>query len=763
MSPYLRIEIASITPRRSGHPLGLGLAALVAGWLGLVVPVQAGLPNGVSSGDVAQTSAVLWTRSTLTGNLTFEYQESVNGTLRSVNVTVVDPTVPVKITVTDLLPGTAYDYRAVDSGGFSAGGRFRTPAPVGVKAGLHFGVTGDWRGELAPYPAVSNVPSAGLELLVKFGDTIYSDYPSPDLNQPQALTLSDYRIKHNEVYSTRYGLNTLADLQGVTPILSMIDDHEVINDFAGGAAPGSDPRFDNTGNFINETQLYGNGLQAFQEYNAVRDEYFGATADPRTAGKRKLYRARTFGGDAALFMLDARSFRDTELPPVVNPFDPLQIQAFLIGAFNPARTMVAQAQLQELFQDLTAAQAAQVTWKFVLVPEPIQNFGVLGASDRYEGYAAERSAILNFINTNQIRNVVFVTADIHGTLVNNLTYQAGPGQPQIPTKAFEISTGSVAFDAPFGPTVVDIARAAGLISNAQYAFYLSLPRASKDAFVANLVNAQLQPLGYDLVGLQGSPIDATLLQGSYTPTHTFGWTEFEIDQATQVLCVTTWGIDPYTEAELNGNPAAITARVPEIVSRFCVRPEAEPVPVALSGLSATTVDDGVVVRWTVGEARDHAGFHVYGQVGAGERVRLTESLLSGRTDYEYRVQHPVAGTNYWLAEQSRGGATTWHGPVVAATPAPVTASIALSASPSPFRASTTIRYSLPAAAPVRLNVFDAAGRRVANLVDGPLPAGAHEVNWDGRTADGVSAANGLYFLKLETGGAAVVRKVLFAR
>jgi phosphodiesterase/alkaline phosphatase D-like protein len=94
-----------------------------------------------------------------------------------------------------------------------------------------------------------------------------------------------------------------------------------------------------------------------------------------------------------------------------------------------------------------------------MLPEPIQNLGVIAASDRYEGYAAERAALLKFIDDNNISNVVFVSADIHGTLVNNLTYQLGPGLPQIPTNAFEISTGSVAYDAPFGPTVLQLAAA----------------------------------------------------------------------------------------------------------------------------------------------------------------------------------------------------------------------------------------------------------------------------------------------------------------
>ncbi|MFM7281692.1 MAG: alkaline phosphatase D family protein, partial [Planctomycetia bacterium] len=61
----------------------------------------------------------------------------------------------------------------------------------------------------------------------------------------------------------------------------------------------------------------------------------------------------------------------------------------------------------------------------------------------------ERTELLAFIQANNIKNVVFVAADIHGTLVNNLTYQIGPGQPQVLTGAFEITTGAIAYNAPF--------------------------------------------------------------------------------------------------------------------------------------------------------------------------------------------------------------------------------------------------------------------------------------------------------------------------
>ena len=70
--------------------------------------------------------------------------------------------------------------------------------------------------------------------------------------------------------------------------------------------------------------------------------------------------------------------------------------------------------------------------------------------------------------------------------------------------------------------------------------------------------------------------------------------------------------------------------------------------------------------------------------------------------------------------------------------------------PNPFNPGTTIRYALPASAPVRVTVYNMLGREIATLVDGVRPAGAHEVYWDGRDALGRTVPSGLYLYRLET-------------
>ena len=72
--------------------------------------------------------------------------------------------------------------------------------------------------------------------------------------------------------------------------------------------------------------------------------------------------------------------------------------------------------------------------------------------------------------------------------------------------------------------------------------------------------------------------------------------------------------------------------------------------------------------------------------------------------------------------------------------------------PNPFNPRTTIRFDLPAAGPVRLSVYDLAGRLVRVLVEGEMPEGSHQAVWDGRDATGRSAPSGSYLARLVAGG-----------
>jgi subtilisin family serine protease len=69
--------------------------------------------------------------------------------------------------------------------------------------------------------------------------------------------------------------------------------------------------------------------------------------------------------------------------------------------------------------------------------------------------------------------------------------------------------------------------------------------------------------------------------------------------------------------------------------------------------------------------------------------------------------------------------------------------------PNPFRSGTGIRFELPRSVPIRLVVFDLAGRSVRTLAQGSWPAGKHQISWDGTDDRGVRLRAGVYVYRLE--------------
>jgi hypothetical protein len=70
----------------------------------------------------------------------------------------------------------------------------------------------------------------------------------------------------------------------------------------------------------------------------------------------------------------------------------------------------------------------------------------------------------------------------------------------------------------------------------------------------------------------------------------------------------------------------------------------------------------------------------------------------------------------------------------------------------PAGASAHLAFATPQAGPVRLSVIDLQGRRVASLLDSPLPAGAHTREWNLADASGRRVGAGIYWAVLESGG-----------
>jgi hypothetical protein len=73
--------------------------------------------------------------------------------------------------------------------------------------------------------------------------------------------------------------------------------------------------------------------------------------------------------------------------------------------------------------------------------------------------------------------------------------------------------------------------------------------------------------------------------------------------------------------------------------------------------------------------------------------------------------------------------------------------------PNPFNPRTTIHFSTPHRANVRLQIFDSHGRLVRTILDSSLEPGLHAVPWDGTTDAGARVASGVHRCVLSFPGA----------
>jgi alkaline phosphatase D len=311
----------------------------------------------------------------------------------------------VKLEVGGLQPATRYFYRFVENPAaaesptaVSPTGTFRTAPLADQQVDVRFAYSGDSNAQFQPFSVLGAVQRETPEFFVYLGDTIYADIDSAAGNVtqvPPAETLPIYRAKYRENRQDAF----LQSLMASTSSYVIWDDHEVLNNFAGETV---DPT------------LLAHGRQALLEYMPIRPD----ASDPT-----RLFRRFRWGQAVELFILDERQYRSAEVVcvtesgrPVLVPFvrDPTCVRDILAA---PGRTLLGSQQKAWLFDQLAASEAI---FKVIINEVPISQLFVM-PYDRWEGYLAEREELLQFLERAAIRNVVFLTTDLHGSLIVDVT------------------------------------------------------------------------------------------------------------------------------------------------------------------------------------------------------------------------------------------------------------------------------------------------------------------------------------------------------
>jgi alkaline phosphatase D len=403
-----------------------------------------GFSSGVTAGEVSASSAVLWGKANKAGS--YAVQVATNRRFRKAKGFSVrarkghDNTVQKR--VKRLKPNKRYWFRFIGTKRRKSDvGTFRTAPKASQSKTVEFAWSGDQDfnstpGQSGPYwndgGVLRQMKAERNAFNVMLGDTIYSDSEVPGRLNPIALSVKQKWAK----YKINLKNKALRALRSSAGYYSQWDDHEFVNDFSP-----AENSFDNNVN-VNGRTLYRRGTQAFRDYAPVR-----------WTKRDGLYRSFRWGKNLQVFFLDERSFRSANADeggvcnnpqtgrPDVAPTAPQSTrnvfalvdpslaqpvsQACLDRINSPDRTFLGKRQLSRF---LKAIKASSARFKVIMNEMPIQQYYVL-PYDRWEGFEAERDQILRELQS--VKNVVFLTTDVHATLINDARFQTlEPGGAQ---------------------------------------------------------------------------------------------------------------------------------------------------------------------------------------------------------------------------------------------------------------------------------------------------------------------------------------------
>ncbi len=216
----------------------------------------------------------------------------------------------------------------------------------------------------------------------------------------------------------------------------------------------------------------------------------------------------------------------------------------------------------------------------------------------------------------------------------------------------------------------------------------------------------------------------------------------------------------HVEARMTGSPWQTVS--PSILAMGIDNLDPTPAPSLV--VNYAPWDGPNVLSWSASASGDVDYYRVYRATDPGllDLALVDSTQTLGWSDPLY--QQP--GVYYAIDvvdDANRRSPLTLTSTVTAEAPVPTTSRL-LPAFPNPFNPRTTIRFELAQAEPrLRLEVFDARGRRVKGLLLGSVEAGSHRVVFDGMDALGRPVASGLYFVRLRGKTVESVQKVILAK
>lgn len=370
------------------------------------------VPYGVQSGDPSANGMVVWSKTDRPAKLIVEWgSEPSLTTVERIEgpVATAETDYTAQVVVPNRFPGRRIHYRvtfeadtASRASSLPVAGSFRSPpgpgenvriAWSGDTAGQGFGIDVA-HGGMKTYASITQYAP---DLFIHSGDRIYADNPLPaEIKLPDGSTwknlVTPAKSKVAETldeFRGNFAYNFLDEhvrrLHAEVATIVQWDDHEVLNNWFPGQLL-NDPRYRER----RASELARHARRAMQEYAPMRPG--------------PVHRALNFGPRADVFVLDARSFR--------GPNGPNREETNAQGVFG----------VEQVNWLKSALMQSQATWKIIACDQPL---GLLipDGPEAQEGFAngngpavgreLEIAALLSFIQEKRIRNVLWITADVH--------------------------------------------------------------------------------------------------------------------------------------------------------------------------------------------------------------------------------------------------------------------------------------------------------------------------------------------------------------
>jgi alkaline phosphatase D len=411
--------------------------------------------EGIASGDVTNDSAIIWSRVNKPSIMHVEFANNTSFINSKYETKWVDRTTDFtgNIKLNNLTAATKYFYRVyfstLDNNITSSSivGTFKTAPNLAMSSNsISFIVGGDIGGQTfcrelnTGYSIFEEMAKLTPDFYIQNGDMIYADddCPKQRLDGRQNIAgnffgISDPQVNWNnktqvhDIYLKHWIYNRadhhLQNFLKNTSMYSQWDDHEVLDDF------GADWSYWNSEN-QNRTgyaNLVYEGRNTFFNFSPI---------DKNITDPNQIYRSFHWGNNLDLLILDARSDRSRN---------------DVTDTIENNKTMLGIKQLTWLKDNLLHSNA---TWKVVTSDVPISiptgvnssKFGRDGWANGISldfssktGFERELKQIMKFIDDNNIKNVIFVTTDVHFPII--LKYNADMNGDGDSTNVYEIISG----------------------------------------------------------------------------------------------------------------------------------------------------------------------------------------------------------------------------------------------------------------------------------------------------------------------------------